>query len=51
MVESPCNAVCSIDADSGLCVSCSRTEEEIVNWLIYGEEQKKMVLENIKNRK
>ena len=31
-VSSPCIDVCRIDADSGLCVGCWRTMDEIVRW-------------------
>lgn len=30
--ELPCNSVCYIDKDSGYCIGCSRTEEEVYKW-------------------
>jgi len=50
MLNSLCKDVCTTDPESGLCIGCSRTQEEIVNWLIYSEKQKKRVLIDIKNR-
>ena len=50
MNNSPCNDVCTQDSESGLCVGCGRTQEEIANWLFYSEEQKKQVLLNIEKR-
>ena len=28
----PCIGVCSIDAESGYCLGCRRTEEEVYKW-------------------
>ena len=50
MLESPCNDICTTDPESGLCVGCGRTQEEISNWLFFDDKQKKMVLMNLKRR-
>ena len=50
MIDSPCNDVCTIDPESRLCVGCSRTSDEIVNWLSYTDKQKKNVLKELKYR-
>ena len=50
MYSSPCKDICTQDTESGLCIGCGRTQEEITNWLIYTEEQKKQVLIAIENR-
>ena len=31
MIESPCKDICTKDPESGLCVGCGRTQEEIAN--------------------
>jgi predicted Fe-S protein YdhL (DUF1289 family) len=31
-VESPCNRVCVVDAQTGYCIGCGRTLEEIAEW-------------------
>ena len=49
MVESPCIAVCKIDYESGYCVGCNRTIEEITNWSIYNDSQKKKILTKVQN--
>ena len=41
MIESPCNDICTTDQESGSCIGCGRTQEEIANWLFYTNEQKK----------
>tara|TARA_Y100000590_G_scaffold139030_1_gene159258 strand:+ start:699 stop:899 length:201 start_codon:yes stop_codon:yes gene_type:complete len=50
MVESPCNDICQVDPKSGLCVGCGRTNDEIANWSIYTDEQKKSILRELKLR-
>ena len=32
MIESPCVRICTMDADTGLCVGCARTLDEIARW-------------------
>ena len=32
MVESPCKNVCELDPNTGLCLGCKRTVDEIQNW-------------------
>jgi len=50
MADSPCNDICTTDSESGLCIGCGRTTEEISNWLYYTDKQKKKVLKDLKNR-
>jgi len=51
MYDSPCIDICTTDSQSGLCVGCGHTQEEITNWLTFSEAQKKQVLINIEKRK
>lgn len=40
LISSPCVAVCRMDADSGLCIGCYRTIDEISGWpQMTGEEK------------
>jgi hypothetical protein len=32
MADSPCIGVCLIDDETGTCVGCGRTIDEIINW-------------------
>jgi predicted Fe-S protein YdhL (DUF1289 family) len=50
MIDSPCNDICTIDPESGLCVGCRRSTQEIANWLNYSDKQKKRVLKELKSR-
>ncbi|HYL25261.1 MAG TPA: DUF1289 domain-containing protein [Burkholderiales bacterium] len=31
-MKSPCNNVCQMDPQSGLCIGCARTLDEITRW-------------------
>ena len=44
MIKSPCTAVCKIDYENGYCIGCNRTIEEITNWSILNDQQKKKIL-------
>ena len=50
MVDSPCNDICTTDLESGLCIGCGRTQNEIANWLIYSDREKTIVLKALKAR-
>jgi len=50
MVKSPCVAVCKIDYESGYCIGCKRTIEEITNWSILNDQQKKKILTKVKSK-
>ena len=50
MVKSPCVAVCKIDYESGYCIGCKRTIEEITNWSIFNDSQKKKNVTKVKSK-
>lgn len=50
MINSPCIDLCTTDSESGLCIGCGRTPEEIANWVSFSEKQKEQVLKNLENR-
>ncbi len=49
-IKSPCQLICTIDADS-ICVGCYRSTDEIAKWDSFTEEQKQKVMENITQRR
>jgi predicted Fe-S protein YdhL (DUF1289 family) len=49
-VPSPCNSVCRIDPDSGLCTGCLRTLDEIGAWGTLGEDRKRAVWRELRAR-
>ena len=51
-VASPCMKICIFDQESGYCLGCSRTEEEIIKWKAPDttDEWKKENLKELKQR-
>jgi predicted Fe-S protein YdhL (DUF1289 family) len=50
MIDSPCTDICTIDAQSNLCIGCGRTANEIADWVHYTENQKIKLLKDLKKR-
>ena len=50
-IDTPCIDICSIDRDSGECIGCGRTVEEVSNWANFNNLKKKQILENLNARK
>ena len=50
-IDSPCIDICTIDRDSGECIGCGRTIEEVSNWTNFDNLKKKQILENLNARK
>ncbi len=50
-VLSPCNSVCKMNENSGLCLGCWRTINEIVAWGSHSDDAKKKILALIQVRK
>ena len=48
-MKSPCIKVCTLE--DGICIGCFRTQDEIREWIIYTDEQKRVVLEKLEERK
>jgi len=49
-VKSPCIKICRSDSN-GVCFGCRRTNEEIGNWSLYTDVEKKDVLKKASNRR
>lgn len=50
LIASPCVSVCRISDQTGLCVGCLRTLEEIALWSQYANEEKAEVLWRVNQR-
>jgi len=48
---SPCTNVCRMNAESGLCIGCQRTLDEIANWSRLDAEQRLAVLAAVAERR
>lgn len=49
-VKSPCISVCVID-DADVCMGCYRHTSEIVDWLVFDDEDKREVLKRCTRRR
>ena len=49
MVKSPCKNVCELDSNTGLCLGCNRTIEEIINWTKISNKEKIKIIKETKN--
>jgi hypothetical protein len=48
-IKSPCIKICRQDSN-GVCFGCQRTTEEIGNWSLYSDMEKKEVLKKASKR-
>lgn len=49
-IESPCVKICVVDPDSGYCIGCGRTRDEIACWIGMDEHQRTEVMEVLGER-
>jgi hypothetical protein len=50
-VPSPCNSVCRMDADGGLCVGCFRTLDEIAGWAAFDDGRRRTIWKELRQRR
>jgi len=50
-VPSPCNNVCRMSPDTGLCEGCFRTLDEIAAWSAMSDSEKRAVLAQLPARR
>lgn len=50
-VPSPCVAVCQIDRESGFCLGCWRTIEEIAGWAGYDDGRRRAIVSELHERR
>jgi len=51
MIKSPCTKICQIDKNSGICIGCKRTTDEISQWQSYTDDEKNKILQRLSLRK
>jgi predicted Fe-S protein YdhL (DUF1289 family) len=51
VIDSPCNKICVVDSERGLCRGCYRTLAEISRWVNYSRAEKITVLREVAQRK
>ena len=50
-VESPCNSVCRMDEQSGWCLGCYRTLDEIAAWSLMEDAARRAVRDQLQARR
>ena len=48
--DSPCQLVCSMEHESGLCFGCGRTQDEISYWTLKTPEERQTILAELPAR-
>ncbi len=51
MVQSPCINICRMDPESGLCIGCLRTIDEITRWATIDDSARLVILDNVERRR
>jgi uncharacterized protein len=49
-MKSPCNNVCQMDPQSGLCIGCARTLDEIARWAEMTDAERDRVMAELQLR-
>ena len=47
--ESPCVSICALD-ENDICMGCYRSAQEITDWFMASDEEKRRILERVKER-
>jgi predicted Fe-S protein YdhL (DUF1289 family) len=50
-IATPCIKVCVVDGDSGLCLGCFRSLEEIAGWAALSDEERTRVMAELPARR
>lgn len=49
-METPCVNICLLDDNSGLCVGCGRTGDEIARWVDMTPDQRRAIMNRLPER-
>lgn len=49
MIKSPCKNACELDPNTGLCLGCNRSIEEITNWSLKDNKEKIKIIKKSQN--
>lgn len=50
-IRTPCVKVCVVDGESGLCLGCFRTLNEVAGWARFSEEERERLMAELPQRK
>lgn len=49
-MKSPCILICQLDDDTGLCVGCQRSGDEIARWTAMSDAEREAVMADLPRR-
>jgi predicted Fe-S protein YdhL (DUF1289 family) len=49
-IETPCIKVCVVDPETGFCIGCGRTRDEIAGWLGYRASERHQIMLTLPDR-
>jgi len=49
-IESPCVKICVVDPETGYCIGCGRTREEIAGWLGLAPAERRAIMQRLDER-
>lgn len=49
-MESPCVNICLLDTETGTCIGCGRTIQEIARWTAMSEEERRAIMRELPAR-
>jgi len=50
-MKSPCVKVCQMDPQSGCCLGCARTLDEIARWSAMSEHERTQIMDDLEERR
>ena len=49
-IETPCVKICVVDPETGFCVGCGRTRDEIASWLTIDADERRTIMAGLEER-
>jgi len=49
-LETPCVNTCLLDAETGLCIGCGRTIDEIARWATMSDQERRAIMAALPER-
>ena len=50
-IKTPCVKVCVVDGESGLCLGCYRTLQEVAGWASFSDAQREVLMAELPGRR
>jgi predicted Fe-S protein YdhL (DUF1289 family) len=49
-IETPCVKICVLEPETGFCIGCGRTRDEIAQWISLGAAERRAVMAELADR-